>query len=325
MHPIDLAARGVLHLLPRRRRVFIDGWGDPALLDLLDITTTAAPPPIEVVWERPRLDGEVRLRHGTFVSPISGLPAAAASAFVLGIEREAATGKVCVMLPAWNDEGYLTRRKFAEDLAASGIGTILLEAPFYGTRRCVHGGSPVRTVSDFALMTRAVVEEGRALLAWLTAHDIAAGVAGFSMGGSLAAAVGATTELPVAVAPLAAAHAPAPVFVEGVISASIAWDALGDNGRERLFEQLGRSSVLRLPPTPATSTAVAVGATRDGFVPPAATEAIHAHWPGSEIQWVTAGHATLLWRHRRSLVGAIIRAFERLGAAHLAPGRGDPR
>jgi alpha-beta hydrolase superfamily lysophospholipase len=215
------------------------------------------------------------------------------------------------VLPAWNDEGYSTRLRFASRLAAAGIGSYLLEAPFYGRRRAAPGGSPVRTVADFALLSRSVVEEGRALVAGLAAGGRPVGVAGYSMGGSLAATVGATLDLPMAIAPLAAAHAPAAVFTEGVIRNAVAWDALGRGGRGRLAEVLLRPSLLRVPPTVSTRHAVLVAATGDGFVSPGVTEAIHAHWPGSELRWVRAGHATLLWRRIDVLVGAIVDAFAR--------------
>jgi pimeloyl-ACP methyl ester carboxylesterase len=57
---------------------------------------------------------------------------------------------------------------------------------------------------------------------------------------------------------------------------------------------------------------VIVGATSDGFVPRAATEALAAHWPGAELRWITGGHATLAWRHRPELADAVVASFDRL-------------
>ncbi len=234
----------------------------------------------------------------------------------MAVEPAAATAeRRCVLLPAWNDEGYLTRRKLAERLADYGIGALILEAPLYGSRRIKARGTPIRTVSDFAVMTRGIVEEGRSLTWWAVQHSQLGGVAGYSMGGSLAAAVGASLDCSFALAPLAAAHAPDAVFVDGVLRAAIAWDALGRDARDRLRVTLAMPSVLRIAPTPATSTAVLVGASRDGFVPPAATQAVHDHWPGSELRWVRAGHATLLWRHLDVLAAAIAASFDRVAAS----------
>jgi alpha-beta hydrolase superfamily lysophospholipase len=315
MHPIDFGAGVAVRFLPKSKRVFADGWGDLGLLELLEITDVGPPPEIYVEWERSWHEHGVAVRHGRFGSPVAALPLAADDAFVLEVRPLGHVARMCVLLPAWNDEGFRTRRKIAEGLCRRGIGALMLEAPLYGTRRLAHGGSPIRTVADFALMTRSVVQEGRSLVAWLRRQGMAPGVAGFSMGGSLAATVGATMPYPIALAPLAAAHAPNSVFVAGVLRSSVAWEALGPSGAIRLFDELSRPSVLRIDPGPATTTAVLVGATRDGFVPAEATEAIHSHWPGADMRWIDAGHATLLWRHLKALVAAIGDAFDRVDAA----------
>jgi dienelactone hydrolase len=322
MHPIDRGARIALRFLPDSKRVFADGWGPPELLDLLDVTGAGPPPTFDVLWERSWEERGLRLRHGRFDSPVAGLPDAAADAFVSSIEPAAGTHRWCVLLPAWNDEGYATRRKFAQRLNAAGIGALMLEAAMYGQRRPFHGGTPIKTVADFALMTRTIVEEGRGLVDWLHRGGSEAGVAGYSMGGSLAATVGATIPYPIALAPLAAAHAPASVFCTGVIAESVAWGALGPDGRTQLAEHLMRPSVLRVAPTPATKTAVLLGARGDGFVPPEATEAIHQHWPGAEMRWVRRGHASLLWWGLDQLVDAIVRSFERVYGSPADPGIG---
>lgn len=261
--------------------------------------------------------------HGTFPSPLPGLPAGAAQAVVMGVQPLDGTQRHCVILPAWNDEAFATRRRFANRLADHGIGSILLEAPLYGSRRIRARGAPLATVADFAAMTRGVVEEGRALLTRLADESTATvGVAGFSMGGSLAATVGATVPFPVAIAPLAAAHAPSAVFVDGVLSSAVAWRALGRGGRAKLGEVLAQPSVLRIPAAPWTAQAVLVGGAWDGFVSPGSTRVIHDHWPGSEFESVAAGHATLLWRKLDRLVAAIVRAFDRFESAHSTSLRG---
>jgi hypothetical protein len=311
MHPVDRAAGLALRWLPDGKQVFSRGWGDEAALALLDITAAQAPHALEVMWGPISRHTGHETREGRFAAPLPGLPPAAGDGHVLRVDPSAGGDAVCVMLPAWNDEGYATRLRFATRLAAAGIASYLLEAPFYGRRRATPGRSPVQTVADFALLSRSVVEEGRSLVAALAADGRRVGVAGYSMGGSLAATVGATLDLPMAIAPLAAAHAPAAVFTEGVIRNAVAWDALGTGAQGRLAELLLRPSLLRIPPTPSTRDAILVAATGDGFVPPDVTRAIHEHWPGSELRWVRAGHATLLWRRIDVLVAAIVDAFSR--------------
>ena len=67
-------------------------------------------------------------------------------------------------------------------------------------------------------------------------------------------------------------------------------------------------------PPPHAAAAVLTAATIDGFVPTSAVLALHRHWPGSEMAWVRAGHATLLWRHKDRMAEGIVRAFERVEA-----------
>jgi dienelactone hydrolase len=322
MHPIDRAAGLMFRTFRGRLRVFTDGWGDPDRLELLDVTTAGPPAPIEVTWGRPDRSDGVVVESGEFASSLAGLPPPARIAHVRRITPEAGCDRICVLLPAWNDEDYRTRTRFAQQLVERGIGAVLLGAAFYGTRRVAAGGSAIRTVSDFALMSRAIVAEGRSLVAHLAAPGMQVGVAGYSMGGSLAATVAATTDLPIAVAPLAAAHAPSTVFVEGVLQHAVEWEALGAEGRTRLFAALDRPSLLRLAPTPATRHAVLVAASGDGFVLPEATRSIHDHWPGSELRVVRAGHASMLWWRLDPMVDAIVDAFDRAAAGET--GGGEP-
>jgi pimeloyl-ACP methyl ester carboxylesterase len=139
------------------------------------------------------------------------------------------------------------------------------------------------------------------------------GVSGYSMGGNISALIGAAAGFPVAMAPLAASHSPGPVFLDGVISHGIQWDALGGRDQEPLLrEALSSVSVLGLPAPPWSGAAVLVAGRSDGFIPRTAIERLHRHWPGSELRWRRGGHATLLWRQRPVLAGAIADSFERL-------------
>jgi pimeloyl-ACP methyl ester carboxylesterase len=161
-------------------------------------------------------------------------------------------------------------------------------------------------------MGRAALAEGRALLATIAAEGREPGVSGYSMGGTMAALIAATIPFPVAIAPLAAAHSPAPVYLDGVLRHGIAWDALGDGGApQRLRDIMLTASVLRLAPSPHVGRAVIVAARRDGYVPPAATQELHRHWLGSELRLAPGGHATLLWYRTRMLAAAIADSFAR--------------
>lgn len=311
MHPIDLAAAALFRYGPSSLKVFQAGWGDADLIASLRVDgELPAAAPATIAWGEERRRDATVVKDGTFPSPAGHLPAASRMARVRMLSPHLPDGRLVVMMAAWNDHGYRTRTGLATRLVARGVTSVMLENPYYGTRRA-WDDPPIRTVADFAVMGRAAVDEGRALLATF-APNHRVGVTGYSMGGNIAALVGALMDHPVAIAALAASHSPGPVWLDGIIRNMVDWDALtGDDAEERLRRELTRASVLTVPPRPHTAHAVIVGGSKDGYIPRTAVEALHAHWPGSELRWVRAGHATMIWRHKDALVDAIEAAFDR--------------
>lgn len=316
MHWLDRIA-GSLSRRPRfYDPVFAEGWGDEATLQKLqaDVAWAGPIPDIEISWSPTIRRDNLRLSEGTFESPAARiLPEASRIATVLHVEPVTAPMANCLLLASFNDHGFDTRLKLAKLLAEHGVGSVLLENPYYGVRRPVHG-QPLRTVVDFYSMGAGAVLEGRSLLASLHAGSEApVGVAGYSMGGNIAALVSATVPFPVATAGLAASHSPGPVWIDGLLSGAIVWDALsGTNRKARLGAVLGSVSALTFPPPPHAKHAVLAAPAADGYIPHYAFEDLHAHWPGSELRWIKGGHASvLLWR-KKELARAIVDAFERL-------------
>jgi hypothetical protein len=286
---------------------------------LADVAALAADPPeLTISWSPTKHLANRTVRDGYFAAP-TDLPPPARTAAIRLIEPPGGTRRVCLLMAAWNDHGYDTRQQVADELVQRGIGSLILEIPYYGHRRVISADhQPIQTVADFARMGLGAVTEGRALLNHFRSQ-YQMGVSGYSMGGNIGAMVGATAGYPVAVAPLAASHSPGPVFLDGVISNGIQWEALGGEGQsDRLRESLSAASVLRLVSPDWTQAAVMVAALDDGFVPRPAVEALHRHWPGSELRWRPGGHATLLWRQRRVLADAISDSFDRLAARQNA-------
>ncbi len=311
MHPVDRAAALLFRYGPSSLKVFQNGWGDEELIEAIHVDGTQPPPtPISITWDEARSKDGTEVREGTFTSPAEHLPAAGRVAGVRMVSPDRPSGRLVVMMAAWNDHGYRTRTGLATGLAARGITSVMLENPYYGKRRA-WSDPPIRTVADFAVMGRAAVDEGRALLGhFATDYDV--GVAGYSMGGNIAALVGALMDRPVAIAALAASHSPAPVWTEGIIRHMVDWDALGgDTQVARLRAELSRATVLSVPAPPHTATAVIVGGSKDGYIPRKAVEDLHGHWPGSELRWLPAGHATMIWRQKAALVDAIVASFDR--------------
>jgi hypothetical protein len=319
IHPIDLLAP-VGFRLDRRSKVFVGGWGDPAALALFDQGLTAADPlpDLELEWGRKEEHRGFRIRRAIATSPVAALlPHDARVMTVEWMEPSQGSDRFVVLLPAWNDENFTVRRKFATALAARGISSLIADIAFYGARR-IHPIStpPTRTVGEFALMGYSAVAEARGLVATATSRG-RGGVAGYSMGGNLAAHVSATVARPIATAPLAASHGPAPVYLRGALRRAIDWRALGGRevARPRLDDMLAKASVLNLPPMAHHPAAVLMSGARDGFVLPEFSRDLAAHW-GAELRTVHgAGHGTLLWRHSSLLVQAIVDSFDRLPTA----------
>lgn len=318
MHVIDRAAAVMVKRGPRRLRIFPGGWGETRYISLLEDITAfeKPPPPLTISWGPTKHLVGRRIADGHFAS-FCDVPPEAATAAVRLIEPLHGSDRLCLLMAAWNDHGYDTRQQLANELLHRGIASVILEIPYYGHRRTVgHDDQPIQTVADFARMGFGAVSEGRALLNHFRSR-YRLGVSGYSMGGNIGALVGATAGFPVAMAPLAASHSPGPVFLDGVISNGIQWDALGGaDRRQDLRAALTAASVLRLPAPEWASAAVMVAARNDGFIPAEAVRALHHHWKGSQLRWRPGGHATLLWRQRPALADAIEASFSGLEAIH---------
>lgn len=315
IHPVDLSASMLVANGPSKLRFFKSGWGDPAKVDLIrpQPEDFIEPDPISLDWGPPEVTDEYIKREAVFDSDSPGLEGAATQVEVRLIEPLDPSGKMCLLMAGWNEDGLDGRMELARQLALKGIGSVMAEHPFYGSRRVIPPpDQPVRTVADFSVMGRAAVREGRAILGGLS-DDYELGVSGYSMGGNLAAVVAALTPFNIAAAPLAASHAPAPNFLEGALRRGVDWKALG--GLERkgdLYEVLEAPSVLRMPVPDHVSSAVIVSARSDGFVPASSTAALHRHWRGSELRVLPGGHATVWWWRKEMLVQAIVDSFDRV-------------
>lgn len=324
IHPIDRLGALALERGPERLHFFQGGWGKAS--DLLDgvVLPLGAPEPADITWSTPAVRDELTLATGVFDAGDGDLPEWARPARVFEIAPQGGTDRVAVLMAAWNEHESKSRIALAVRLAEAGIASWILEHPMYGSRR---PGPPhdqsVRTVADFMMMGKAAIHEGRALLGALEANRRTAGIAGYSMGGNLAALISATMPYPVATAPLAAPYSPAPVYLSGALKGGVDWEALrrDSNGTSpathaevaaRLGTILNSASVLALDPPDHAEAAVLVAARRDGYVPSSATKLLHRHWPGSELRWVPGGHATLLWTRKRLLTQAIVDSFSRV-------------
>ena len=225
------------------------------------------------------------------------------------------------MLAGSREEGFALRQSIHAPLVRAGVDVLLLENPFSGLRRGPgQTSAAVRTVSDHLLLNLAMVQEARALLDWLSrAGYRRRGVAGYSMGGFMAALVAALTPEPLAVAALAAGATPAPVFTAGLLATSVDFARLGkttggeERARAKLASLFSLADARQLPPPARPEAAVVVGCRRDGYVRNEDTEALARHWPNSQLRWLRAGHISALLLHQAALRGAVAEAFHGLG------------
>ena len=270
-----------------------------------------------------RHDGYV-LREGHFISPYqAGLPPEGALARVQWImpEQFDFDTPIAIHFSATGDEGFFPRRVgLAVPLARAGIGSLLLENPYYGGRRPAYQrGFSIQTLSDQFKMNEVTVLEGLSLLRWLRAQGFTRlGVTGVSMGGSMAATVGAWADFPLAIAPCLAPFSPRPAFLEGVLGAAVDWDALrrdytgtGDV-RDYVREVMDLVDLRRIPPPPRCDAVVMVAGSQDAYVLPYSVRELHAHWHGSQLRWVNAGHVTSVVFHHASFRTAVVDAFAAL-------------
>ena len=254
-------------------------------------------------------------RDGTFRSPLAALPDAVKTVHVRAWSREA-NRAACVILAASRDEGYWIRERVFGGLTERGIDLYLVENPFYGLRRDGRGPSDI-TVSDHGLMALAMVLEARALLDYLRSRYAKLAVAGYSMGGHMAAITAAVTPMPVACAALATGASASAIYTRGLLSWSVDLKTLGgvdgiQAARERLRALFDTADITSYRPPIRPDAAVVSGCTRDGYVLQNETEKLHRHWKGSSLRWINAGHFSALLTQRRALCDCVEEAVERL-------------
>ena len=310
---------------------FKDGWGDLRRLREIRRMGSHLEPqrPIEVRWEESVETETALFRRGAFPSPYTDLPLPAESrnAFFELILPKGASREtpICIHFAATGDEGFARRRRaLALPLLREGIGSLILENPYYGRRRPPgQHAKMLNRFSDLWAMGGAAVEEGRSLMQWLRREGYERlGVCGISMGGSMAARVALLEERPVAMIGCVTAHSASAVFTEGILKNYLAWEVLnreldGDGPAIALMrELLDLTDLRRFPPPRQPEAAFLVAASRDAYIPPASAALLHAHWPGSTMRWLKTGHVGAFLFHRRDFLQAVLDAFTRLQPDH---------
>ncbi|MBK8397247.1 MAG: alpha/beta hydrolase family protein [Leptospiraceae bacterium] len=298
---------------------FKSGWGemsglnyilasDPNKLHLRPVRD------ISIQWESGKTEKGIHIRNGFFESPfvfeytngknkvLVELPDEAKRAYVQFIlpNQVDSNTPVVIHFAATGDEGFSRRRlTMAIPLAKIGIGSLLLENPFYGKRRPVgQKGVMIERFTEFLRMSRAATDEGIAILRYLKnkGHNIL-GVTGISMGGYVAVTAAARSEFELAVAACIPSHSGSPVYTDGLLSKVCDWNSLqnelvGTKKDARIFmrEILDCSDIRTFPKPKRPDAVVIVGAKNDAYIPQYSTEIIKEHLPEATLRWVSQGH-----------------------------------
>jgi hypothetical protein len=303
---VAVAADRVLARFLALRPWYGEGWGDDnAITEILGLLDRDMTPMLPTITLRDAGWGGAFVRLvGELPSPtpiVHHLPESARIArFELWLprgKRSPAGVPISVFLAATGEEGYASRRRLALPLVATGIGALILENPYYGSRRAPgQRGFVLPRLLDQLVMNGSTILETLALLQWLEAEGASSiAVTGYSLGGFMSATVAALHRRPLAVVPAAAGASAAPGFLTGALKTAVAWGALPAASRAdaetRLSDLFTSVAATRLPLPMRPDAAILVGATDDQIVPEAQVRALHAHWRGSELRWVRGGHA----------------------------------
>ncbi|XP_029163165.1 protein ABHD18 isoform X2 [Nylanderia fulva] len=137
---------------------------------------------------------------------------------------------ICLHLAGTGDHFFWRRRNLIAKplLKESGIGSILLENPFYGLRK-PHNQirSSLHNVCDIFIMGGCLIMESIVLLNWCEQQGLGPlGLTGLSMGGHMASLAATNWPKPISLVPCLSWSTASPVFTEGVMSASINWALL---------------------------------------------------------------------------------------------------
>jgi hypothetical protein len=305
----------LIALLSRRSKIFTLGWGDEDFLARLHeyASQTDLPAAIELTWQHEEDRAGLLRRDGCFASPVSELPEASRMVHLRSLIRPE-NRMACVLLAGSRDEGYRIRERVFGSLVDAGIDLYLLENPYYGVRR-IPGGIAAIKVSDQAMMAMAMVMEARAVLGWLRPQYEKLAVAGYSMGGHMAAITAAMTAFPVACAALATGASASTIYTRGLMSWCVDYDRLAADpaqpvsAKQRLHAFFEAADITNYPPPQRVDAAIILGCSRDGYILRSETERLHQHWAGSTLRWLNAGHFSALVTSRKTLCDCIVDAL----------------
>lgn len=344
---------------PRAHRWFSDGYGDmPEQVAEADATmaewkkdawASMLSVPLQVAWSSVETGDEaVWADECSFNSPLVGLPDLTRTARALFVRAAPGgalppTRAVTLIMAPTGDDAYADRdAKLARPLLQHGIASLIMMAPFYGTRAPAGQTKHfIANVADYMRQSLAIILEGAALLRWAARgfevragepryEDLRLGVAGLSWGGAMASCAAVVSRLPVACMTGLGSDSPR-VMATGAINWQLNWDALmrarGHSREEAsaeiqaIFTRVTLASLVADSSSPSVGAVIQVSARDDHYVYASEGTQLHdslvkAVIPGGkcELQWVDGGHGTAFVKQTQYFVPAIVEAIDALGS-----------
>lgn len=236
-------------------KLFTNSWGDPRIFEktfafrknvmgkgaVMEVIERVQP---KMTITKEIVRNEVKYLEGFFESPYAKvfpemMPGDLGRATWRGIFPTKRKKALVIHLAGTGDHSFFRREwGFANDLIKQDVSSILLQNPFYGSRKPKNQfRSSLNNVVDLFIMGGALMAECNYLLDWARNMGYSpVGLAGVSMGGHMASLACTNSPTPVSVVACLSWTTAAPIFVKGALSSAIPWDVLTAELLSRKFQ-----------------------------------------------------------------------------------------
>jgi len=226
---------------------------------------------------------------------------------------------VCILLAATGDHGFSRRFRTAAPLATLGIGSIIIENPYYGKRKPAHQfRSFLADVSDLLCMGGALVGETNGLINWMKSEPSKYGpfvLSGCSMGGLMSCYSASSSIHPIGAVPCVSPISAEPLFARGIFGGRAVCDIKALNaetpeGLKELETLLWRTDLRTWGKPLVPEACIWVNGEHDAYIPAKTAQEMLTHWDKSTMRWIPTGHVIGQLLYRSHFLQAIQDAVE---------------
>ncbi|KAH3832402.1 hypothetical protein DPMN_105688, partial [Dreissena polymorpha] len=229
-------------------KIYTKGWGNPEDLKRIvllrkqlgnrESLERVLPKDYPVYIDKETVSADGRLLEGHFLCPVNEhcpgiMPKEVETArfeMLLPNKWKTDLHPMCLHMGGTGDHGFGRRRRMMAKplLKEHGIGSVILENPYYGCRKPKDQfRSSLHHVTDLFVMGAGLIMESSILLNWLDRQGYGPlGATGVSMGGYMASLGACSWHKPVSLIPCMAGSTASGVFTHGVLSTAIPWRIL---------------------------------------------------------------------------------------------------